>query len=282
MRLLLFAVLVSLFAAVGFSSCTTVLNEAELSYQEQIVLSAVLTVGDTVRNIHVMRSAPPLGRIDYAQHGLPDAKVTLLLDGSPVATRCQTVLPAIGAQGLNPDKRTFFEAPSVIVRTGQRYDIIVEWSGKRITASTVIPAAPTVVGYQVMDVLTNSGNLWRYLQVVVRPRNGEAYSVFAESFFITPRNPNPSPSFAEDPAAVQNPLAPADTMQVRSLVSLGSSSPQDTTRYFARAVAYDAPFAAYSQSLRNGSTFVRWNVQGDGIGIFVGAAVGERRAVPYR
>jgi hypothetical protein len=158
MRFLLFAVLASLFAAVGFSSCTTVLDEAELSYQEQIVISAVLTVGDTVRNIHVMRSVPPLGKIDYAQHGLPDAKVTLLLDGSPVATRRQTVLPAIGTQGLNPDKRTFFEAPGVIVRTGQRYDITVEWSGRRITASTVAPAVPTVVGYQVIDVPTNSGN----------------------------------------------------------------------------------------------------------------------------
>lgn len=271
----------SLVLAAGFSSCTTVLAEAELSYQEQIVLSAVLTAGDTVRNIHIMRSAPPLGKIDYAQHGLPDAKITLLLNGSPVATRRQMILPAFTTQGLNPDKRTFFEAPGVVVQSGQRFTITVEWSGKRITASTVIPSAPNVVEYQTVDILTNGGSLWRYIQAVVRPGNGEAYSVLAESFFITPRNPNPSPTFSEAPAVVQNPLAPADTMQIRTLVSSGASSSQDTTRYFARVAAYDAPFAAYSQSLRSGSTFIRWNVQGDGIGIFVGAALGERRAVRY-
>jgi hypothetical protein len=267
------------FLLLVVSSCTNALNEVELPHQEQLVVSAVLTAGDTVRNIHVMRSASPSGTIDYAQQGLPDAKITLSLNGSPLAVRLQRTLPQVNTQGLNPDKRTFFEAPGIVVQSGQRYSIAVEWSGKRITANTVIPSAPELVSYRIFDDFSFVP-LRRTLQAVVRSASNTAYSVIGETIISSPRpSAFGNTSLSESVAIIRNSLTSADTLHLRTFLNLGGQG--DTVRYFGRVVAYDPAYAHYLQSAQAGNPIVRWNVQGDGVGIFIGAALSERRLIPF-
>ncbi|MCU0426176.1 MAG: DUF4249 domain-containing protein [Candidatus Kapabacteria bacterium] len=269
------------FAAICIvlTSCTSAPQVVELPYVEQLVVSAILTAGDTVRNIHVMRSAPASGKIEYAAQGLPDARVTLLLNGSPVVVRRQRTLPQVNTQGLSPEQRTFFEAPGVVIQSGQRYSITVEWSGKRISASTVIPSAPDVVSYRILDDLSFVPPR-RTLQAVVRPASNTAYSIIGETI-ITSNRPNSSlsNSLTESLPVVRNQVTNSDTLQIRTNLNFGFQ--QDTVRYFGRVVSYDPAYSLYLQSIQGVNPFARWNVQGDGVGIFVGAALSERRAVAF-
>lgn len=283
--------LAALSAAALVSGCATTLPGLDFEYQEKIVISGMLLAGDTVRNINVARTLPPTEKIDYSKAGLPDAKVTLFVDGQAYPMKLQIFVKQTPDSTMflpqHAEQKTLFGAPGLVVESGKRYEIAVEWNGKQAKAATFAPAPPQTDS--VFAFSTTTTNRWTLVSesvgAVVRARANEAYlvigKIIAEETNLydfsryTSTNTGNSPLLTGENAVFL-------TLSAQPLASLVESKPVVKERVV-YVFAYDKAYYDYvstrersrppTEEFFSGGANTLWNVAGDGIGIFVGAAV---------
>jgi hypothetical protein len=290
--------------------CSTTVTDVELDYREQLVIYGALVDGLPVRNIQITRTLPPLDTFNVERSRITTAEGAIVVDGVSYPLRLQArVAPMTAIDSLNfneANQPSLYEAPGLTAQAGKTYALRVRWENKEATASTRVPFPPELNDAAVEwrpepfryvqprpQTFPATGvvpSLLATAHASVRARDGEAYRIatFAAEDTVSRRSTSniiavgTSTLFAGAPGA-----ALAIRSQTRFFLA-GDSIFKPIIFTLATAntvsslhiVAHDGALLRYVETqARNsptGSPFggsgqnPLWNVEGDGIGLFIG------------
>ena len=249
-------------------ACEYTTDSLNLPYEERLVIQGYIyndESGGGHEHVYVGRTLP-LDK-DNPEHNqiLTDAKVQLSYGDM---TR-PLPFDSGGAVYFND---------SFAVSPGTIYTLTVEWGGKRAWASTRIPLPVQIDTVTLTREITGNSNVYT-AQADVVPRPDEVY---LSDWVIYNRE-----------SSIHEIIRPAGPLRQQDASADGhlhftykfeSGNRVDSVHF--NCVAYDKPYYDYYISRGNPdfsgvpvySYFegpVRWNVEGDGVGLFVGEAIGH-------
>lgn len=247
-----------------FAGCEQAVEEEEFPYETKLVIRGLLEDGQDIKEIFIGRTLPvavPF-RADFSN--LPDAVVSIRVDSLRYI--------------LKHSKDGLYNAPAgVKARAGKTYELLVSWGGYSAGAITKIPDVGSVGGVFMVNSVNDTGKAIRVMSIEVTPRADEAYAAtwlaFTQSGQIYTEDTKYNTVVRKLPGAAAN------TLQILSAEVPASyaSKPQDLG---AGIYVYDTSFYDYfktkgSSKLSDAvfgqpSTSVKWNILGDGIGMFIG------------
>ena len=321
MKRISFLLITSLTITLLMYSCSSTITDIQLPSTERIVVSGLLVSGAPVRNIQISRTLPPLDTFTVDRVFVGDAKASITVDGQIFALNLQAPTPSDTlSDGKPAPRRSFYEAPGLVVQSGNTYALRIEWQGKVATAETIVPAAPAIeqprFTFSRTSEFTTNANVFltgdttkllskngmiavvpattAVVTLNVRSRVTEMYRV---SFFSVRDSQSRDSLGGETSLGVQNAQSGASassgTVTLRQSLSLVRRFPPANFILPARIypptasislVVQAADSAYYDYVVSNaransgnnpiGSEGInpRWNVKGDGIGIFIGTA----------
>lgn len=296
-------------SALLLNSCatTTVTDPVELPYEEKIVVRGILTAGEPVRDIHISRTVPVLAEQTPEIFWVKDAEASIS-DGS--RTYPLTLQPFEPLQSTTAAQRTLYAAAGLIAESGKEYTLTVRWKSLRATAITRIPPEPTVISAQLHSVIVPTITIATTTPPPGRPsttgnvqiKQGRDTLMAAEITISRLSTGNAVFRAGLELADTEQNLAKTalyignlSTMneanngtivintdvlpsQTRSLLRNTAIKPQ------ARIYAFDGQYEQYLNTRGRGNQSsgglfggsgegnIQWNVQGDGIGLFIGLA----------
>lgn len=264
MKKLKFLLLVVLLFLPLITGCEQVVDEEEFPYEMKLVIRGLLEDGQQIKDIYVGRTLPvavPF-RGDFANLG--DAVVSIKVD----------TLRYI----LRHTKDGLYSAPSTVrAIAGKTYELLVSWENLSAGAVTTIPETGTIAGVYLVNQINDTGKAIKVMSVDITPRGSETYASTWLSYTQTGQ------IYTEDTkyntVVKKQPNSNSPMLQVLSAEVPASyaSRPQDLG---VGIYVYDEAFYDYfktkgSSKLSDAvfgqpSTSVKWNIQGDGIGMFIG------------
>ena len=294
------------------SCMPTTVTGVELTYREQIVIYASLIGGEPIKNIQITRTLPPLDTFNVERSRVENAQASITVDGTSYPLRLQArVAPTTTIDSLNfnlANQPSLYEAPGLTAQVGKSYTLQVSWNGKQATATTRIPAEPTLSA--------DARVVWRpepFRYVVPRersfPASGIAPSMLAT--VIVPVLARQGEAYRIESFVARDTVSRLSTtnqISVNTNTLLGGSAAnmpmniQSQTRFFLRGdsvfkpiifalstattvsiirvIAHDDALLNFittqARNSPNGSPFGNsgqnplWNVTGEGIGLFIG------------
>ena len=260
----LFPLILLMVAGFLFIGCEQTVEEEDFPYETKLVIRGLLEDGQDIKEIFIGRTLPvavPF-RADFSN--LPDAVVSIKVDSLRYI--------------LKHTKDGLYNAPAgVKARAGKTYELLVSWGSYSAGAITRIPEAGALGGVFMINSVNDTGKAIRVMSVEVTPRSNEAYAAtwlaFTQSGQIYAEDVKYNTVVRKLPGATTN------TLQILSAEVPNSyvSKPQDLG---AGIYVYDTSFYDYfktkgSSKLSDAvfgqpSTSVKWNILGDGIGMFIG------------
>jgi hypothetical protein len=286
----------------GVLGCESIITDASLPYSEKIVISGVLTAGDSLKNIHISRTVAPLDTFSTEKIYVGDAVASIIVDGKSYRLELQSMEDIDSVYIRNRLLRSLYHVPNLVVEAGKHYALRVEWRGKVATAETFVPNIPKVESAQVVrfevnqTILTPNGivrdtSIYSAVKVIINVVPNEAYGII-DAYATSAMNTNWMSDILTSSTTI-----PETTVHSRTAVS-GRLEILYRANYefplFSGSVmvaglnAFDGALYEYLLSINNsknaiagssvisdliyGNTYPnpRWNVKGDGIGLFVG------------
>ena len=250
-------------------ACEEIVDDpGALPYHEKLVIRGVLENNKQLDTIKITRTLPPLDEYSEERAVVQNALVLVRHDGI-----VDTLIDHGNSQ---------YFTPGIIVRSGSVYELTVEWKGKRATAVTTIPQPPVIQSARRVNGTSSSGYSSAYLADTVLPRSAEVYA--ATSLF---RYPPPNQNLSVTTNFFYEVKRPANNETALAVRAFSYWEEVTGTEYII-VHSYDAPFYEYYTSLDQDSEDlfgasgrqVKWNIQGDGIGMFIGTASSEEFRVP--
>jgi hypothetical protein len=251
-------------AALAWAGCEETIPLEGLPYVERPVIASQVVEGADSVHLLVTRTLPTTAAYDPAQAQVADADVVVRSGGTEYRA-------AYAGSGR-------YSTAGVPVSAGATFELDATWQGKRVTAQTFVPAR-AAVGSSTLS----QGSSGLTLSSVIAPRTGETY---CQSWAIR----GPAGRFVTGGSfttALEG--APAgDSLVITETYSSLPLQPGDTL--FAVVHAFDNQFTAYFGSrganrpghddlvFSESGGSVRWNVSGDGIGMFIGKSMELSRA----
>jgi hypothetical protein len=189
-----------------------------------------------------------------------------------------------------------------VAQAGEEYRLAVAWHGKSVTATTIAPI-PVLIDSTVIVANSDNTALDSLLEARFVPRGDQVYALTMKRMYDEIRYGDTVPvhvSFEQgiwqSDRIARRRDAEADGVirlrtDYRSQIYEGGG-PGTTTSDTVVAILYtfDPAFYDYYQTYHNdnngdgpfssGGETVAWNVDGDGIGMFIGRAITERRVRP--
>lgn len=256
----------TLFSITG---CEQVVDDPGiLPYHEKLVIRGVLEAGNTGAMLTVTRTLPPLE---------PYTDEKAVVRGAVVILRHDGVHDTLRDQGEGK-----YFAPNIPIQSGTLYELTVEWNGKRAFATTTIPFRPNI--QSVRKTQSPSSRYDYFLVAALVPRPNEVYAATAE--YQTPDGGTYRSNRIDE---VKH---SADTTRY-GIVNIQAGNffwyregGTDFIRVYAYDPAYYKYFTASDDNNDDDSPFNQptsqnqWNIQGDGIGMFIGMASAPPFAVP--
>lgn len=255
--------LCSSLLAVG---CEEIVDDpGALPYEEKLVIRSIIAADEPMDSIDITRTLPPLENYE-------DEKAWV--HGALVIVRHSGIADTL----LDVGRGQYFK-PGIIARPGERFELDVVWNNKRATATTRIPQHPTIASTKLTYTYGKWGNRIDVIDAMVKPRTGEVYSATYRY------RQQGSPYTATDPY-VRDMYRVADTT-ANGLLKVSCESylyyPGDGELAYQIVVqSYDEPYYSFFSSYHSGggdddpvfsnTRNIKWNVQGDAIGVFIGIA----------
>jgi len=118
------------------TGCDTSPTDSEVEFTPTLFIEGYLVVGSSVTDIFVATTAPLYELYNRAQNAVPNASVTLQVDGATF-----TMFPV-------PDSPGHYHLPDLIVQSGKTYSLFVAAGELTAQAMTTVPFPPTLVTYQ--------------------------------------------------------------------------------------------------------------------------------------
>jgi Domain of unknown function (DUF4249) len=180
-------------------SCSMTVTGVELAHDEKIVVYASLIAGESVKNIQITHTVPPLDTFNVERSRIENAQGSVTVDGVSYALRLQPrVIPVTRMDSINYDQAnqpSLYEAVGLTAQSGKTYTLQVSWNNKQATATTRVPEPPSLATQAPLVVWRPEP--FRYVQarprtfpatgivpsilasvaVPVMARNGEAYRI---------------------------------------------------------------------------------------------------------
>ena len=253
----------------SFNSCEQTVSNIELPYVEQLVINCVLEPGKLVEKVRVERTLPPLESYYSYKALVADAKF-IINDG----TQDYILQYAEG----------YYYSNELIPQEGKAYTMRVEWKNKVATARTYVPRKVEFDDYQ-FEILKQTDLNKPWVEVIlyfaIKPEpdavyQGGTFSEFEKYY-----------DFYTNPARYEE-----RDSDGKLKIKFGSyyypNAEIDTNNFFNDLIAgntfaiasCDKFYYNYWITQYNGDTEdgifgggglnVSWNIEGDGIGLFIG------------
>lgn len=252
--------LILLCSAFIFISCEQPLQDEEIPYELKIVISGTLYPYQQVSDIYIGRTLP----ISYAYSdefaNLTDAVAAIECDGKYYP--------------LKHTGKGLYANDTLITEPGKRYILIVSYENKLATAETIIPTTG-VINRLSLSLKDIGGTKENYVNALIKPSSDEVYAV---SWIIM----LPNGFISKEADAVPEVMGTDDrsTITVNSGIipqHLITSSRENLAvkihifdkqfrDYFTTKPNSEVTDQVYGQTRSN----VKWNIKGDGIGLFIG------------
>jgi hypothetical protein len=283
--------------------------DAELPFEEKIVVRGVLVAGELLSDIQVSKTIPPLDIFSYDKVLVRDADVRVRVDDS--VTYQLTLQQSSATTATNLVPRSLYEARGIRVVAGKSYAITVRWNGKEARATTRVPQPLGVVSTRLVSTIVpriGSAPLVADTVLTVEallriPRNVPSAQLPGVRIGATMSGGTSATRTAADLTqlslqfALQNTLPSTNTTAIDTL-RLRTEVWRNVARFLAlpqtsiQAVieVYPPDFAEYYATRNRGGQpdilnpsgpNVEWNVAGDGLGLWTGLTV-QRVPVPLR
>jgi hypothetical protein len=283
-------------------STTTITDPVELPYEEKIVVRGVLTAGQPVKDIMISRTVPVLAPQTQEEFWVKDADAVIVSDGKSYPLILQ---PFPAGQAV---QRTMYAASGLTAEQGKTYTLTVRWHGKTVTATTRIPVAPMLVSAKLLTVVVPSftigtitvstnGTMQRPTTGSIQIRAITDTALTAEAVFLPKEQANYRAGLelrdtARNLAVTGFYLGGLLTNEniVNGMLTVPSATlPSQTRKLVGGTVAarltvyvldpqYERYYATRNRANQSGFNLfggasdsnVEWNVQGDGLGLFLG------------
>ena len=246
------------------TGCEEELTNTELPYKKQLVVSSFIRQGNDSVQVRVTKTLPPLERYTFEKAKIDDAEVTIYQNGKEY--KCTYI-----ENGLY---RTFIPGD---VQEGDIYDLEVKWQNKKVTSSTFIPGTVKITGfdYTLNDDDYFSRELTGY--VIFKPNPGEVYSStndpwqYFDIYYDLGKD-----------VKKYDKVNPDDELKLefyRTFIEQGEDPEKVLEKLKAAVVSYDTAVYDYIAHrneydgdflFSTSGTNIKWNVKGDGIGVFSG------------
>lgn len=263
MRLLiLFLFLIS--GGLSLSSCEEIVDADGLPYEEKLVIHSILFADSTNNTVQVTRTLPVNVPFDTNQAYIKDA-VGSITDGA-----ASYPLEYVGHGGR-------YQAKGLVPTVGKRYTLSVSWRALSITASTEITDGGSIDSVWVTNDSSEYGYVQRNLRMKVLLPTGTSgiagyYGVIFDPFYgaWTVRN-NDYRLISKRDERSDGRVYPVQWLE-RERTEFDSLT--------AKLHVFAPGYYEYSESknmqndeMPGNPTVIKWNVEGDGIGIFFGCNI---------
>lgn len=252
-----------LFVVAFFAGCEEQMADGEdFPFELKLVVRGLLTAGEPVEDIYIGRTLPVTFTYSESFANLEDASAVIVYEDSLI------LLHHTGEGLYSP------QLP-LIAEKGKHYSLVVQWENKTATAETTIPWIGTIGKIQSLRTTDGDNKQITILECDVTHRKDEIYAPLWAFVSFSGRVNSEANEFGtlgkRDPnyAGAVKCYTSAIKGDVNSTLNLG-----------VHFYIYDSPFYDYfytqgSSQIEDAifgqsSSNVRWNVKGDGIGMFIG------------
>jgi hypothetical protein len=253
------------------AGCEDIASADDLPYVERIVVRGKLDVWEEADSILLTRTLPLTNDYDPDDAALTDADATIATGDTSYR------LVHMG--------KGFYSAPGLIVQPGRSYTLNVSWHGKHVTASTLAPIPVPIDSIIIDTVKVNNYFGLDYVVVPTVRFEPRGQQVYLLSYRIEGRrNTVVFPIDGDQRIVRASDTALDGRVHLRGEVT--DYSPFDQSdlplSVTVELHGFDYPFYDYYQTVRTGGSgddvFIfsfsgenttRWNVSGDGFGMFI-------------
>lgn len=251
-----------LCAAFAMSSCEEIVDADGLPYEEKLVIHGILFAESSSSLIQISRTLPVNVMFDTNQAYLKNA-TGAISDGER-----SYPLEYVGYSGK-------YRAVGLVPQSGKTYSLDVSWGSLSATASTVVPAVSHIdTAFATLEI-SNWGleDYFVTTKMLLPPGCSTQIDVMIRT--------DGTPLYTQDYRLYGQSSAKEDGF-VYTKTNLYRSNASDPTSIWIRHHTFSPGYYEYRQS-RGSDDFeelgnpavIRWNVEGDAIGIFFGCAIGE-------
>jgi hypothetical protein len=246
-----------------FYSCEDAVVGNDLSYEERLVVRGLLVAGEPIE-VTFERTLPLDQPFDSIRAQLSD--VTAFITHNDVID----TLKYAGAGK--------YRTSSMISENGEEYQLSAEWNDKSLTGETRVPFTTTFQNGNIITEVNEDGDTVHYIQGLLTPREG---AVYGATWVIL----DPLSGFHLEDNVIPVLLRESDK-DLNNRLTLKTRVIPDTlyaawhNYFYIRVHAFDEEFYNFfiTQDANNASSNIfsqsginlRWNVEGDGIGMFIG------------
>lgn len=243
-----------------FNGCELSLEDEDFPYEIKLVVRGIVEENQVIQNIFIGRTLPvavPFNE-DFAK--LTDAVGAVVSEGV-----------------FYPLRHTgggVYTTDSLIASRGKTYSLVVRWQDKSITAETTVPVPGTLHSFGIAT-FDEEGTTVNVLEANITPFANESYAATWVLVAFNGAIIRESDTFGQVvrsnagiPVKVRTDIIPPHILgssqgSVGLRLYVYDSSFYD---YYISQGSSQIPDAIFGQSSSN----VRWNVKGDGIGMFIG------------
>lgn len=238
--------------------------EVELPHAERLVVDGFIGLSPDESELRVVRTLPPLARVDVSKMIIPDVSATIEWKGMvyPLMRNADSITFAL------PDGSPAWE--DGIAR------LVVKGLGKTATASTRIPRRPVILDTRVVDSTSDYGTQVTYVVLDVEVDTGTVVWVSDD---YTPFNSSklPMSSYGFKDVIKGNGTSPRTRYTLIAFGIERFAVPDSITLSLHSAdPVYDrylrSPYGGGESLFGFSGTNPYFNLTGDGIGLFIGAS----------
>ncbi len=259
----IFKVLI-IFSLLIFGSCETDIVENDLSYNERLVVRGILEAGKPIQ-VYFGKTLPLQSAFDSSKANLKDV-IAYIKNKNKIDSLVYI------SDGI-------YKAKNLMGQNGETYFLFAEWEGRSITAETHIPFSTTFQGGR-LDTTIQNGDTVITIKGILTPRMG---AVYGATWSIISANP----TYVLEDDVIPEIQRSADKDLLGNLTLHTRRIPNDLLKNWRRSLyirihAFDEAFynffltqdanAATNNIFTSTGINLRWNIEGDAIGLFIGTS----------
>ncbi|GMU86377.1 MAG: hypothetical protein AMXMBFR48_16190 [Ignavibacteriales bacterium] len=240
-----------------FYGCENSVEEEAFPFEFRLVIRGILEPGKQVTNIYIGRTIPITEQFSPGFANLANAHAVILHNN--------TFYP------LRHTRDGLYRNDTLNILPGETYQLLVQWEDKLATAETTIPHQGNIE----KPVIKSSGggaSAKNFVECSIAPWSNEVYAASWVAYFI-------SGAVAQEDSSIAAVIKQGDNGRLKIITNQVPAF-LGTQNLGMRVYIYDAPFYDYYYSQGSNRTSdlvfgqprnnIKWNVQADGIGIFIG------------
>jgi predicted amino acid-binding ACT domain protein len=243
-----------------FYSCEQPSEEENIPYIPKLVIRGIISEGTSVKDIYIGRTMPVSVKIDPTFTDLTDAAAFIVHNNQ--------------FYPLSYTHNGLYKNDTLKIIRGEKYTLLASWQNLSANAETTIPIPGKIPSFSLQVQTTSKGNI-HVLQSQIIPFSDEVYAATWVLLYLNNTVSDESQVFSTVTGKDSRGIAICTTSEIPSnYINMSNTS------LTARVYIFDHQFLDFysTQNLNQVSdaifgqtgSQVKWNIKGDGIGMFIG------------